>query len=196
MGMKTAAMILLAAGAVACASTPKDLPVLTNVVVSPLEEGRLQGGRAHYTIDAPPAVVREVVLDFEHQADFRPMVKEARHVSRNEDGGEVYFRFRGMVGIQPEANCVYMVETDGDRWTLTYQMTSPSFALWALNGSFEVIPQQGGTKTFVRQQFLVSAIIMNQGQLLQELKIDAASIRDRAEAIAAETIAAEKGGPK
>ena len=186
MGMKTAAMILLAIATVACASTPKDPPELANVVVSPLEEGRLRGGRAHYTVDAPPAIVREVVLDFEHQADFRPMVKEARLISANEDGGEVYFRFRGMVGIQPEANCIYMVETDGDRWTLTYQMTSPSFALWALNGSFELIPQKGGVKTFVRQQFLVSALIMNSGQLLRELKIDAASIRDRAEKVAAE----------
>jgi len=188
MGMKMAVMILMVVGAAACSSTPKDPPLLANIVVSPLEEGRLYGGRAHYTVNAPPAVVREVVLDFESQAEFRPMVKEARLVSQNEDGGEVYFRFRGMVGIKPEANCVYMVESDGDRWTLTYQMTSPSFALWALNGSFELLPQKGGTKTFVRQQFLVSAIIINQGQLLQDLRVDAASIRDRAEAVAAGTV--------
>ena len=143
-------------------------------------------GTTPISVDAPPAIVREVILDFESQEDFRPMVKEARLVSENEDGGEVYFRFRGMVGIQPEANCVYLVEEDGDRWRLTYQMTSTSFALWALNGSFEVIPQKNGTKTFVRQQFLVSAIIMNQGQMLQDLRVDAASIRDRAEQVAAD----------
>jgi hypothetical protein len=191
MTVKILGPTLVLACLVACASTPKEPPLLANIVVSPLEEGRLQGGTAHYTVDASPAIVREVILDFESQEEFRPMVKEARLVSVNEDGGEVYFRFRGMVGIQPEANCVYVVEEDGDRWRLTYQMTSPSFALWALNGTFDIVPQKNGTKSFVRQQFLVSAIIMNQGQMLDELRVDAASIRDRAEKVAAGKVAAD-----
>jgi len=193
MGIRAIATAVLLLGLGACASTPKDPPVLANIVISPLEEGRTYGGRAHYTVDAPPAVVRGVILDFDHQADFRPMVREARLVSETEDGGEVYFRFRGQVGISPEANCVYVVEEEDDAWKLTYQMTSPSLALWALNGSFTLVPQRGGTKTFVRQEFLVSAIIMNHEQLLRELRVDAASIRDRAEALAGKETQPENG---
>jgi len=185
MVVKNLGLIVLLAVSAACASTPEEPPVLTNIAVSPLEQGRLKGGRAHYTIDAPPAVVKKVILDFESQAEFRPMVKEARLLNRTEEGGEVYFRFRGMVGITPEADCVYAVEEDGDVWRLSYKMTSSSFALWALNGSFELVPQDGGRKTFVRQQFLVSAIIMDHAKQLEELKVDAASIRDRAEEVAA-----------
>jgi hypothetical protein len=176
---------LLVLSLVACSSTPPpEPPELRNITVTPLERSRTYGGRAFYTVDAPLEVVRDVILDFDSQAEFRPMVEESKQVSRSENGGEVNFKFRGMVGYQPEADCVYSYEEDERSFRLTFKMTSPGFALWSLDGGFALTRQAGGRKTFVRQEFLVSAIVINHEELLRDLKIDAAAIRDRCVMIA------------
>jgi hypothetical protein len=177
----------------ACASTPEPEPVdVGGVVVSPYEKGRLYGGKAVYTVYAPPSVVEDVILDFESQHEFRPMVLEAHLISKTEEGGQVMFRFRGAAGVHPQANCVYKIEREDGRFKLTYEMTDPSFALWALNGAFALRPVEGGTKTWVEQEFLVSALVANKQSLLAELKTDAEAIKARAEQVAAGGTAGEK----
>ena len=57
------------------------------------------------------------------------------------------FKFRGKVGIQPVADCVYSFEEDEESFVLTYKMTSPGFALWSLDGGFALRRQAGGKKT-------------------------------------------------
>jgi hypothetical protein len=136
-------------------------------------------------VDAPLEVVKGVILDFDRQSEFRPMVRESKLVSRSEKGGEVNFKFRGKVGYQPEAECIFSYEEDERQFRLTFKMTSPGFALWSLDGGFTLVRQDGGRKTFVRQEFLVSAIMINHEELLRDLKIDAGAIRDRCESIAA-----------
>jgi len=183
-GPSAALTVLLLA---ACASAPPPEPEYTDEIrVTPLEVGRMYGGRAQYLVDAPLATVRELILDFEAQAEFRPMILEATSVSRRNDGGEVVYRFRGLAGIDPNADCRYEMEGDGDRFDLTYEMTDSSMALWGLNGGFSLRAVDGGRKTLVRQEFLLSAIMMDRRRLLEDLRLDAAAIRARAETRARE----------
>jgi hypothetical protein len=155
-----------------------------DIRVVPLERGRLLGGRAIYAIHAPISFVRDEILDFASQADFRPMVLEARPLFAGEDGGEVYFRFRGDFGIEPEARCRYTVEEEeGESVDIRYEMVDPSIALRALKGGFLLRSIRDGEYTFVQQEFLVSALIMDRQAMLAELEADADAIRARVESM-------------
>lgn len=181
--MRKRLAILFVLPILACASTPEPEPALPGgVVVVPHEKGRLFGGRATYVVDVPLARMEEVVLDFDSQAAYRPMVVEARSLTAGPKGGTVFYRFRGSLGVEPRATCVYAVEDEGETWTLTFRMTDSSMTLRALEGSFSLRSVDGGKKTLVEQTFLVSAIVMNRESLLEELRTDAEAIRAHAEA--------------
>jgi hypothetical protein len=170
-------LLVLAAG---CASTPEP-PIPTGISVTPLEEGRLAGGRAVYAVAAPLEAVRNVILDFPSQPEFRPTVVAAESIEAGESGGTVHFTFKGLLGVQPEATCDYTVVEEDEGVRIAYEMTDPSFTLSALRGSFELRRAAGGTKTLVDQRTLVSALVMNRRQFLEELRADAAAIREEIE---------------
>jgi hypothetical protein len=171
-------LVVLAAAALAaaCAATPEP-PIPTGIAVTPLEEGRLSGGRAVYAVDAPLSAARDVILDFPSQADFRPTVVKAESLEAGETGGTVRFTFQGLLGVQPEATCDYAVEETDDGVRISFVMTDPSFTLSALRGSFELTSVAGGAKTLVDQRTVVSALMMNRRRFLEELREDAAAIR-------------------
>jgi hypothetical protein len=169
-------LTVAAVTALACA-TPPEPAVPEGIAVTPMDEGRLVGGRAVFAVDAPVAVARDTLLDFESQASFRPMVVEAKQVEAREDGGTVFFRFHGALGVQPQATCAYTVEEAGDGVVIRTEMTDPSFALWALRGGFLLKPVEGGRRTLIDMQFLVSALAINRQRLLRDLHADAAAIR-------------------
>ncbi|MHC4861649.1 MAG: SRPBCC family protein [Planctomycetota bacterium] len=178
---KVGPFVLTAALLLGCAATPEHEPPV-GVEITPLTEGRYYGGRAVYAVEAPLETVKDLLLDFPSQAEFRPTVREAEVVSTREGGGIVRFKFRAG-GFDPVATCRYTVVHDrksGDV-AIRYVMTDPGVALWGLRGGFDLRPLAGGPHTLVDQHFLVSAIMMNRERFLEELRRDAEAIRDRAE---------------
>jgi hypothetical protein len=185
--MKQVSGILTVLLLAACAGMSRQPPprATLGIAVTPLDEGRLMGGRAVYTVQAPLEVVRREVLDFEAQPAYRPSVLEARLLEATEEGGEVWFRFRGAYGVEPRASCVFTVaEPDEGTVAIAWEMTNSSMALWALRGGF-TLRRIDEERTWVRQEFLVSAPIMDREGLLADLRTDAAAIADHVEAAAA-----------
>ena len=169
----------------ACASTPDPEPVLPGeIVVSPLEEGRLYGGQAVYVVDAPRDVMEAVVLDFDGQAAYRPTILEARGLTAGPNGGTVRFKFRGSLGVDPEAECVYTIVEEDGGWALDYRMVDSSMVLWGLSGGFRLRSVKDGAATLVAQRFLVSALAVNRTELLNEFRRDALAIKRHAEDLA------------
>ena len=178
------ALLALPVLAGACASTPEQEPVApVGIVVTPLESGRLAGGRAVFAVNAPRDVVRDEILDFAAQPAYRPTILEATPLAVREDGGTVLFRFRGVMGVDPEATCDYVVVETEEAVVIRYEMTDPSMALWALKGGFVLRRADGGAKTVIDQSFLLSALMVNRRQLLDDLRADAAAIRAHFESV-------------
>jgi hypothetical protein len=180
-----AGALFLAALLAACTSTPEPAPeVPAGIAVTPIERGRTFGGEAVYAVAAPLDLVVREVLDFPAQAAYRPTVLEARAMETGENGGTVAFRFRGALGYEPEATCAYTVKRTGEAVSIGYEMTSPSLALWLLQGGF-LLTAIDPDHTLIRQHFLVSALVMDQAKLLADLRQDAKAIADHLEAKAA-----------
>lgn len=187
-GRKAAvALALLAAVLPACGtSPPKRDPVYPrSVVVTEYDDAQTMGGRARYVVKAPFEVVRETILDFPAQKDFRPMVLSAEPISWEEGGGEVRFQFKGVMGLNPVADCMFTEEYDEGISKIKFEMINRSMTLRALQGAFEIRSIKGGRETLVTQEFLVAALMMNRESLLADLKADAEAIRAEAERRAA-----------
>ncbi|MCU0725402.1 MAG: hypothetical protein MUE73_06380 [Planctomycetes bacterium] len=179
-----AALALLALAS-ACASAPEPAPEIpAGIAVTPIERGRTFGGEAVYAVAAPLDLVVREILDFPAQAAYRPTVLEARSMEAGENGGTVAFRFRGALGYEPEATCAYTVERTEGAVAIRYEMTSPSLALWLLRGGF-ALSSIDAAHTRIRQDFQVSALVMDQARLLDDLRRDAKAIADHLEAKAA-----------
>jgi hypothetical protein len=154
------------------------------IVVKPLDKGRTVGGEAVYAVEAPLEVVLREILDFPAQASYRPMVLEATPIETRPDGGVVAFRFRGDYGFEPNATCTYTVTRQEKAAQILYEMTDPSLALWALRGGFD-LKEHSAHRTVVRQEFLVSALVMDRARLLASLREDAKAIADHMDAAGA-----------
>ncbi len=173
---------IVVVGLVGCRSMPEPPPPApVGVAVTPLEEGRLVGGRAVFLVEAPLDHVVDMILDFPSQADYRPMVIDAQVLSTTETGGEVIIQFKGGGGVDPRATCRYTVERDEDegRVDLAYEMIDRSMALWALKGGFVFRARPDGT-THVSQVILLSAILLDRQRILRDLADDARAIQARA----------------
>ncbi len=186
--MRSAAGLALLCLAAACASVPEDPPPAptgpVGIVVTPLDKGRTVGGEAVYAVEAPLELVLREVLDFRAQASYRPTVLEATPIETRPEGGIVAFRFRGDYGFEPNATCNYTVTREETVARIRYEMSDPSLALWALRGGFDLTPLSPG-RTLIRQEFLVSALVMDRAKLLASLREDAKAIADHMEAVAA-----------
>ncbi len=166
----------------ACTLSPDPGPVVpVGITVVPRESGRHIGAQATYAIEAPLEVVRREVLDFDSQA-YRPIVTEARTLSAGPEGGECYFLFRRTLGVAPEAVCTFTVAEEGETVLVRYEMTNSSLALMGLSGGFDLTPLGEG-RTLVRQEFLLSALMVSRASLVEDLRTDAASIREHIEEV-------------
>jgi hypothetical protein len=165
-----------------CETTPPpEPPLMTGIAVTALDKGRLTGGRAVYSAHVPIEIARAVILDFDHQAEFRPAVAEARTIASSPQGGQVFFKFAPKMGIDVNATCDYTVtELDG-AVRIEYEMTDSSFALWAMRGAFTLASTGGGEWTAIDQEVLISALVSNREALLDDLRADAAAIQKRME---------------
>lgn len=183
--IRTALVAIIVAGTLSagCATTPDPEPeVPIGISVTPLEKGRLVGGRAVYSARVPVALARETLLDFDSYGSYRPTIAEARTISRGPEGGEAFFQFRSAFGFEPHATCRFTVGEEDGVTVITYAMTDSSFALWALDGGFRLTPVGNGDVVLIDQQFLVSALVTNRQALLQELETDARAIIEHLEA--------------
>ncbi len=178
--------LLLAFLLAGCAGTPAPAPTPgRGVLVTPLEKGRLFGGRAEYVVDAPLARVRAVLTDFAHQAEFRPSVIESESLAHAEDGGIVRFRISGLAGLNPDVVCRWREEREDGRVLIRYEMIRSTFALGAFRGSFLAASLGESGRTLIVQEVLVSALVMNREKFLADLAVDAEAIRRRIETGAA-----------
>jgi hypothetical protein len=157
-----------------------------DIVVVPLADGGLEGVRATYHVRATLERAKEVLLDFDRHAEFRPSVLGSEITSREADGGTVRLTFVGLLGVNPTVECRVRVEEAAGRLRIGFERIAGSFMVSRLEGFFDLEEGPPGSVRIV-QEYRIAAIRTDPAMMLENHARDARAIRDRIEAAASAT---------
>lgn len=153
------------------------------IVVVPLEKDGLFGVRATYFVNAPLQVAREVLIDFDRHADFRPGMLKSEILSTNGDSALVRFTIPGLLGINLELTCRNEVIEAADQLRIQFRRESGSSMIHELHGIFDVREDPRDGWLVVVQEFYVAALVVDRDDIPKQHAEDASAIRDRIEAV-------------